>query len=125
MTQFNVDFVLGRQVLTQDGKPLGRIEAIHVRRDGDAWLISEYHIGPDAWLERLAIGVLPRLLREAVQRRSRSRRHRIAWHQIDLTDPRHPRLVCDQAELRSSAHDMEIECEAPLTPGRNDRSGAE
>ncbi|CAB3697326.1 hypothetical protein [Paraburkholderia rhynchosiae] len=124
MTQFNVDLLLGRQVLSREGTPLGRIEAIKVMRDGDAWVISEFHIGPDALLERLALGLLPRLLREAVQRKSRSRRHRIAWHQIDVNDPRHPRLVCSDAELQDSAQDVANEREAvSRRRSESDRSG--
>ena len=99
MTEINLDLVLGRPVLTRNGVSLGRIEAINVVPHGDAWVISEFHIGPDALLERLAVGLLPRLLREAVQRRGRGRRHRIAWHQIDITDPRNPRLTCDEAQV--------------------------
>lgn len=99
MTQFNVEHLLGRQVRSKDGKPLGRIETIHVIRDGDAWLISEIHIGPDALLERLAVGLLPGRLREVAERKSHDRRHRVAWHQMDFTDLRHPRLTCNAAEL--------------------------
>ena len=105
MTELNLELVLGRKVRSRDGKPLGHIETIHVVRAGDAWLISEFHIGPDALIERLAVGLLPGRLREAAQRRSHSRRHRIAWHQIDITDPRHPRLLCDESELSEPAVD--------------------
>ncbi|MET3231434.1 UNVERIFIED_ORG: hypothetical protein ABIC54_003630 [Burkholderia sp. 1263] len=99
MTQVNVDLLLGRRVLSRDGRRLGHVESIHVIRDADAWVISEFHMGSDALLERLAVGLLPRLLREAMRHRRRSRSHRIAWHQIDIADPRHPRLLCDETEL--------------------------
>ncbi|CAD6563054.1 hypothetical protein ACFQ3P_41475 [Paraburkholderia sabiae] len=100
MTQINIDLLVGQRVLTREGVTLGRIEAIKIVRDRDAWLVSEFHIGPGALLERLAIGLLPGLLREAMERRARSHRQRISWNQIDLSDPRHPRLVCDEAALR-------------------------
>lgn len=103
MTELNVELLLGRQVRSRDGTRLGHIETIHVASDGDAWLISEYHIGPNALLERLAVGLLPRPLREAAQQRSQSRRRRIAWHQLDINDPRRPRLVCDEAELEEAS----------------------
>ena len=106
MTQFNVELLLGRQVRTRDGMPLGHIETIHVVRDGDAWLISEFHLGPDALLERLAVGLLPRRLREMAERKSRSRRYRISWQQMDFTDLRHPRLICDTAELNVQRDDI-------------------
>ncbi|SEJ14157.1 hypothetical protein [Paraburkholderia diazotrophica] len=125
MKHVNVDLALGRQVLSRDGKRLGHIEAIKVVRDGDAWLISEFHVGPDALLERLAVGLLPRVLREAVQRKGRSRRHRIAWHQIDVTDPRHPRLVCDKADLQGSAHDAATERETVPPRSSDDRPRTE
>jgi hypothetical protein len=99
MTQLNIELLLGREVRSSDGRPLGHIEAIHLVRDANAWVISEFHIGPDALLERLAVGLLPRRLREVVQHRSQSRRHRLSWDQIDLADPRHPRLICDKASL--------------------------
>jgi hypothetical protein len=99
MRQFNVELLVGRQVRSRDGAPLGHVETIHVVRDGDAWLISEFHIGSNALLERLAVGLLPRALRKAAQHKCQSRRHRIAWHQMDITDPRRPQLTCDAAEL--------------------------
>ncbi|CAL8480689.1 hypothetical protein [Caballeronia sp. S22] len=105
MTKINVDLVLGRKVRSRNGVSLGRIEAIDVVRHGDSWVISEFHIGPDALLERLAVTFLPRLLREAVQRACHSRRHRIAWHQIDIMDPRHPRLICDDSKPGSQCRD--------------------
>lgn len=103
MTRLNIELLLGRKIRSRDGRPLGRIETIHVVREGEAWLVSEFHIGPNALLERLAVGLLPGRLREAAQHKSQSRRHRIAWHQIDITDPRHPRLLCDEAELNGQA----------------------
>jgi len=99
MTQLNIELVLGREVRSRDGKRLGHIEAIHLARDGDSLFISEFHVGPDALLERLAVGLLPQWLREVVYRRNQSRRHRLAWDQMDLSDPRHPRLICDEAQL--------------------------
>ncbi|MEX3633270.1 hypothetical protein [Paraburkholderia sp. BR14320] len=103
MAQINIDLIVGRQVLTRDGSSLGRIEAIKVVRDHDAWMISEFHIGPSALVERLAVRWLPRLLREVAQRKGRRRHHRIAWNQIDVSDPRHPRLLCDVAEVHGLA----------------------
>ncbi|MBP0588273.1 hypothetical protein J8I87_00755 [Paraburkholderia sp. LEh10] len=99
MTQFNVDLLLGRRVVSRDGKTVGRIETIQVIRDGDEWVISEFHIGPDALLERLAVVVLPRLLRDVLFHWRHSRSYRIAWHRIDLTDARNPRLVCEAHDL--------------------------
>ncbi|AFT89502.1 hypothetical protein [Paraburkholderia phenoliruptrix] len=102
MTQLNIELLLGREVRSRDGKRLGHIEAIHAVRDGESWIISEFHIGPDALLERLAVGLLPRRLREMLQHRRDPRRHRLAWDQMDLSDARHPRLTCDEASLQKA-----------------------
>ena len=101
MTQINIDLLVGQRVLTRDGVSLGRIEVIKVVRDRDTWLVSEFHTGPGALLERLAVDLLPALLRGAVLRKGRTHRRRISWYQIDVSDPRHPRLVCDEAEIGS------------------------
>ena len=105
MTELNVELLVGRKVQSRHGKAVGHIETIHVVREGDALLISEFHIRPDALLERLAVGLLPGRLREAAQHKRQSLRYRIAWHQLDITDPRHPRLICDEAELNARTDD--------------------
>ncbi|MGF6840118.1 hypothetical protein QF001_003985 [Paraburkholderia youngii] len=103
MAQINIDLIVGRQVLTPDGSSRGRIEAIKLVQDHDAWMISEFHIGPRALVERLAVRWLPRLLRDVAQRKGRWRHQRISWDQIDVSDPRHPRLLCDVADVRGLA----------------------
>jgi sporulation protein YlmC with PRC-barrel domain len=92
--EVRVELLLGRRVLAQNGRSVGRVEEIRVERSGGGYVVTEYHVGPEALLERLAVG-LQSLFREPPRGG-----YAIAWNQVDLSDPEHPRLTCPADELR-------------------------
>ena len=57
-------------------------------------MVSEYHIGPSALFERLAVKHFGWALR------GRHPGYRAAWDQVDVSDPTRPRLICEKSELR-------------------------
>jgi hypothetical protein len=57
----------------------------------------EFLVGKYAMLERLAAWRLGRALLGVIGKRQEG--YRVRWDQIDLTDPEHPRLLCDVDEL--------------------------
>ena len=85
---------LGR-VLAQNGRPVGRVEEIRVERSGAGYVVAEYHVGPEALLERLAISF------QSLFRNPPRSGYAIAWNQVDLSDPERPRLTCPVDELRT------------------------
>jgi len=84
--------LVGRRVRTESGQVIGRIQEVRAERRGDAYEVTEYHLGPGALLERLAV----------TQRFSgRSVPMLIArWDQLDIHRPERPTLTCPVDELK-------------------------
>ena len=91
-----VEDLIGTRVRAADGRTIGRIEEICVKRlaNGD-YAVEEYHLGTGALLERLAI------VRQLLGRRPRMRIAR--WDQIDIRRPEAPMLTCAPEQLRDEA----------------------
>jgi hypothetical protein len=81
-----LDVLLGRAVVATNGRVIGRIEEFRVD-DTERWTVAEVVLGAAGLLERLGIG--GRMLVGA-----RTGGYVARWDQIDLTDPRRPRLRC-------------------------------
>ena len=79
MTQhIRVQELVGRRVRDANGEVVGRIEGIHsVCRDDTCW-IEEFELGTGALLARF--GIVP------------AEPRRVPWRELDLSDPRRPRL---------------------------------
>lgn len=93
-TTIQVERLLGREVRTLNNRRLGRLEEFRAERRGDDWFVVEYVVGAAGLLERLGLGA--RLVLGI---------HRVGvcvvrWDQLDLTDPKRPRLTCSVDELR-------------------------
>ncbi len=82
----------GRQVVDSAGKKVGRIEEVHARRQGEEYLIEEYVLGQEGFLERLSV------VRSFFGVRKKKGKH-VPWQQMDLSDPQHPKLRCTREEL--------------------------
>jgi predicted N-acetyltransferase YhbS len=95
-TEIRLERLVGRRVRTTSGETVGHIEEIRVERQGDAWVVQAYLLGPYALLERL----LPRSIGPALRRVLRSRLSRLVdvvpWDKLDLSDPARPRLLDPQ-----------------------------
>ena len=92
---FELQSIVGRKVHDVDGKVAGRIGQVMATRIGADCRIDEYHLGPAAFLSRLGIRT-----GHLIGLRSRRGPLRVPWHQMDLSDPHHPRLKCRVEELR-------------------------
>jgi hypothetical protein len=92
VSEIRLEMLVGRRVRALNGRPAGHLEEIRVERRGGAWVITEYHVGALALLERLAIRFVRWPLR-------RIRGWRVRWDQLDVSDPRRPRLTCPLEEL--------------------------
>jgi sporulation protein YlmC with PRC-barrel domain len=95
--EIHLERLLGRAVLAKNGRRVGRLEEVRVEKHGSGLVVTEYHIGPAALLERLSVHTL-RLL-GANPRRT----HAVPWDRLDLSDPDHPRLLCAVEDLAPPA----------------------
>jgi hypothetical protein len=89
--RLRLEDLLGARVRTEQGAVVGRIEEVRAERRGDEYEVTEYHLGPAALLERLAVAT-----------RGFGRRSRMLiaeWDQLDIDNPRAPVLICRVDQL--------------------------
>ena len=79
-TEVRLDRLLGRQVLTANHRPLGRLEEFRAERHGEQCTLTDYVIGAAGLLERLGIGVTLLFGRPGGGYVAR-------WDQLDISDP--------------------------------------
>jgi sporulation protein YlmC with PRC-barrel domain len=89
-----VQDLYGMRVHDSEGKVAGRILSIHATWKGSECVVTEYHLGAAALVERLGIsaGSLIGL--------SMHSPIRVSWDQMDFSDPEKPRLKCRVDELK-------------------------
>lgn len=89
-----LDLLVGREVYTANNRRLGRLHEFRAEQRAAGWVITEYVIGGAALLERLGLGVRLILgLQPAAGYVAR-------WDQLDLSNPKRPRLTCPVQDLR-------------------------
>jgi sporulation protein YlmC with PRC-barrel domain len=93
--QLHVELLLGEKVFAMNGLSIGRLEEIRTEINRGHFYVTEFLVGSYAFLERLAAWRIGR----ALLRRQRREGYRIRWEQLDLSDPRRPKLRCDVDEL--------------------------
>ena len=96
-TECRVELLLGRRVRTQDGRVIGRIEELRAERENSYYVVTEFHLGPSALIEALAVRHLGLTLPGRVHG------YRVRWDQLDLNDLLHPRLTCPVEQLERFA----------------------
>ena len=88
-----VELLLGRRVRALDDTVIGRIEEMRAEREDDYYVVTEFHVGPTALIERLAVRHFGLTLPGRVHG------YRVRWDQLDLEDEDTPRLTCPVGEL--------------------------
>jgi hypothetical protein len=96
-----VQLLLGKKVRDPSGKCAGRIEEIVAEEDGDECLVSHYLLGRSGLIQRLSVTDLSVFFLRFLGALGRPRDHRVSWEQMDLSDPRRPRLRCSIEELKA------------------------
>ena len=98
--EIQLELLLGCKVLARNGRAVGRIEEmVAEERDGEL-MLTEYHLGSYAVLERLSVSPVARALLGLLRLR---KGYRVAWDQLDLSDVTRPRLTCALSELEKDA----------------------
>jgi sporulation protein YlmC with PRC-barrel domain len=98
--EINIEHLLGRKVCDVDGTDVGRIEEFRVERDGNTCLLEAYLIGASAVIQRLSAWTLVRPVNRFLHGRKFLSVYRVPWQDMDLSDPKHPRLRIAQRDLR-------------------------
>lgn len=90
--EIRLDELVGRVVRSAAGRPIGRIEDVRARPDGDDYVVHEILIRD--------LGRMPQILRLAAQLPTlralgllrHPRLRAVPWSWLDLTDPERPRF---------------------------------
>ena len=93
--------LLGRKVIDVNGKNAGKIEEVRAHvRDG-VCVVESFELGRQGLLERLSISDLSLAMVRVLgaRRGTGAKGHRVPWQQMDVSDPKHPRLRCAKEEL--------------------------
>jgi len=94
----HVEHLLGRRVLDADGQIVGRLEELRAELIDGELVVTEFHIGAGALLERMGefVTQLPFLRYIPYSRHM----YRVPWQQLDLSDTRHPRTRVRRGDLK-------------------------
>lgn len=98
--ELSVELLLGTKVRDVDGADVGRIEELRVERRDDACLVEAYLVGTSAVIDRLSAWTLVRPIKAFLGTRKLYTLYQIPWQDMDLSDPRHPRLRIAKRDLR-------------------------
>jgi sporulation protein YlmC with PRC-barrel domain len=97
--EVRVEELIGRKLCDLVGHKIGRIEELVAEQQDTDLVVVEVHVGPGALLERLIDLATLVPYSGTLQRHLRHLR-RVPWHQLDLTDPDHPRTTVRREELK-------------------------
>ncbi|MCS0460305.1 MULTISPECIES: hypothetical protein [Rhizobium] len=98
MVEINIELLVGRAVLSRSGKTIGHIEEVRAEQDGPDLVITEFHVGLYAAMERMSASPIGKELLGLFRLRRKHRGYRIRWNQIEL-DKSELQLLCDEKEL--------------------------
>ena len=98
--EIKVELLIGTKVRDVDGNYIGRIEELHIERDGKTCLVDSYLIGASAVIQRLSAWTLVRPIRKLLSGRKLYAVYQVPWQDMDLTDPHNPRLRTSKRDLR-------------------------
>jgi sporulation protein YlmC with PRC-barrel domain len=99
MATINLEHLAGRRVLSLRGKSVGRIEEIRAEQDGADMVVTEFHVGIFAALERLSASAIGTAVLDLFRLRRRDGLYRIPWDKLDISNPSRPQLLCTNEEL--------------------------
>src|SRR4051794_19369974 len=97
--ELHLELLIGKRVFALNGQAIGRLEEVRAELNARGYcFVTEFLIGSYAFLERLAAWRMGRAIMRTLHLRRKSG-YRVRWEQLDLSDPRRPRLACEVEEL--------------------------
>jgi sporulation protein YlmC with PRC-barrel domain len=97
--EIKVEQLIGAKVRDVNGDKVGRIEEIRVDRQENALLVEAYLIGTSALIDRLSAWSLVRPIKRSLKSRHIYSAYEIPWQDMDLSDPKRPRLRTTKRDL--------------------------
>jgi hypothetical protein len=97
--RIHAEHLLSRTVRDIDGRRVGRIEEIEVEHSSDGCFVTGFVLGAEGLLQRLSFRGLGPLFIPSLAHKAQKRAKTIPWEQMDLTNPKRPRLCCHKADL--------------------------
>ena len=97
--EIHLELLIGKRVFALNGRSIGRLEEVRAELNARGHcFVTEFLIGSYAFLERLSAWRMGRTIMRTLPLR-RKKGYRVRWEQLDLSDPRRPRLLCEVEEL--------------------------
>ena len=95
----HVEHLLGRRVVDVDGRVVGRLEELRAEIIDGETVVTEFHIGTGALLERIGAFVTELPLFRHIP--FTQRLYCVPWEQFDLSDTLRPRIRVKRDDLKS------------------------
>ena len=96
----NVELLLGTKVYDVNGEKVGRIEEFRAEQKGSSCYVESYMIGASALVERMSAWTLVRPIKRMLKARHIYSAFEVPWQEMDLSDPKRPRLRIAKKDLR-------------------------
>ena len=97
--EIHLELLIGKRVFALNGRSIGRLEEVRAELNARGYcFVTEFLIGSYALLERLSAWRMGRRILRTLHL-GRKKGYRVRWEQLDLSDPRHPQLLCEVEEL--------------------------
>lgn len=97
--EIKVEQLIGAKVRDVNGEEVGHIEEIRVDRQDSALLVEAYLVGTSALIDRLSAWSLVRPIERSLKNRHIYSAYDIPWQDMDLSDPKRPRLRTAKRDL--------------------------
>jgi sporulation protein YlmC with PRC-barrel domain len=105
--ELHFELLLNRRVFAMNGRAIGRLEEVRAEPRGSGLFVTEYLVGSYALFERLASAAIGRSILHTLRLAKKGNGYRVAWQQLDLSDPLRPVLRCAVGELAPLDPDAE------------------
>jgi len=97
--RIRAEFLLSRTVRDIDGRRAGRIEEIEVENSSQGCFVTGFVLGTKGLLQRLSFRGIAPLFIPSMSAKRQKRAKAVPWQQMDLTNPKRPRLRCSKDDL--------------------------
>lgn len=97
--EIHLELLIGKRVFAPNGRSIGRLEEVRAELNSrGSCFVTEFLVGSYAFLERLSAWRIGREIMRTLHV-PRNEGYRVRWEQLDLSDPRRPRLTCEVDDL--------------------------